>query len=739
MPEAPSRWRRPRHLAAAGVLLAAVALSAAASAQARLPVATVRNVPEVFFGTAVDDPYRDFEDVKSPAVANWMKAHSEHAHTLLRSISGRAALREKLERYEGAAAARVTDITRLPGDVYVYQRRGAKDEQFKLVMRQGLQGRETLIFDPELLKKKTGRAHAIDYAEPSPDGRLVALGVSAAGSEEAVLRVLDTRSGRQIGREVDRALYGGVSWLPDSSGFFFHRMQALRKGMPATEKYQRSLTVFMKPGGSESNIRTIVRAGQDLGMGAAETAFVDVQPDGRALLLVSDGVSNELKVWHSTAAAVLAGKADWQLLAGTEDRVTALVLQGDRYYALTHQGAPRFKVVGGRLGEGSVATAAVLVPESERVLTGLAVASDALYVAAREGNIKLLLKRAHRDDATVAEVPLPVLGAFNLDGSSGRADLPGVLLDLNSWTRASQVYAVGADGRVSNTGLQPNGPYDAPGDVLATEVLVASTDGAMVPMSLVHKADVVLDGNNPTVLVGYASYGITEEPAFSISRLAWLEAGGVFAVANPRGSSVWGQQWHDGGKLATKPNSWRDFIACAEWLVAKRWTQPARLALWGRSAGGILVGMAMNERPDLFAALVPEVGALDMVRAETTPNGPPNIPEFGSRTTEPGFRALLAMSTYHQIKDGVKYPAVLLTHGVNDPRVEVWNSSKTAARLMAASSGGKPVLLRLGYDAGHGVGDTKSQRLDERADLFAFLLWQMGVAGYAPPAAINKP
>ncbi len=718
--------------------LACLAFTAQASAQAHtpatLPTAAVRNVPESFFGTRVDDPYRDFENIKTPAVAAWMKAHSDHAHTLLRNISGRAALREKLSRYDGAAAARVVDVTRLPGDLYVYQRRGANDDQFKLVMRQGLQGKETLIFDPELLKKRTGKPHSIDYATPSPDGRLVALGVSAGGSEEAVLRVLDTRSGRQVGREVDRALLGGVSWLPDSSGFFFHRLQPMSKGMPATEKYQRSLTVFMKPGGNEAsardNIRTIVRAGQDLRIGPVETAFVEVQPDGRALLVASDGVSNELKVWHSTAAAVLAGKADWQPLAGSEDQVTAVALKGDRYYALTHRGAPRFKVVSGRLGHGTVASAAVLLPESERVLTGLAVASDALYVAVREGNIKQLLKRAHRDDAAFEEVSLPVLGAFNLDSSSGRANLPGVLLVVNSWTRARQIYQVGSDGRVANTGLQANGPYDAPGDVLATEVLVKSHDGVMVPMSIIHKAGVVLDGSNPTLLYGYASYGNTEEPAFSISRLAWLEAGGVFAVANPRGSSVFGQQWHEGGKQATKPNSWRDFIACAEWLVAEQWTQPARLAIWGGSAGGILVGMAMMERPELFAAVVTEVGALDMVRAETTPNGPPNIPEFGSRSTEPGFRALLAMSTYHQVKDGVKYPAVLFTHGINDPRVEVWNSTKTAARLMAASSSGKPVLMRLGYDSGHGIGDTKSQQLDERADLFAFLLWQMGMPGF---------
>ncbi len=214
-----------------------------------------------------------------------------------------------------------------------------------------------------------------------------------------------------------------------------------------------------------------------------------------------------------------------------------------------------------------------------------------------------------------------------------------------------------------------------------------------------------------------------------------MDAGGVFAVANPRGSGVFGRAWHEAGRQATKPNTWKDFIACAEWLVKAGWTRPGRIAIWGGSAGGILVGRAMTERPDLFGAVVASIGGRDMVRAELTPNGVPNIPEFGTRTHEAGFRALLAMSTYHQIRDGVAYPAVLLTHGVNDPRVEVWHSTKTAARLLAASLSGKPVLLRLDYEAGHGVGSTKRQTFDEVADVFAFALWQLGMPAYQPKAA----
>lgn len=718
---------------------------ALAQAAAALPVAPRADVPETFFGTVVHDPYRALEEVKQPQVQAWMRAHSDHAHATLRSIGGRDALRARLEALDASAPVRVASVQRLHGELYVYLRRAADEDQFKVYRRRGLDGAETLVYDPEVLARATGRPHAINWFSPSPDGRWVAVGVSAAGSEDAALRFIDTATGRQVGPTIPRALFGAASWSPDSRELYFHRMQALPPGAPPTDKYQRSTAVVMRPGAGESGVRTLLQAGRDLDIPATEFAFVAVLPDGRALALVMDGVSPNFAAWHSTLAALRAGRPNWQPVVRKADGVVAAALHGDRVYALTYRDAPRYRLVSGPLRAFNLAQAEDVIPQSERVLTNLALARDGLYVEARDGNVKRLVKlavRAPGDTAPAAagsagglaaprDLPLPVDGAFSL-GFATTTDLPGVLIDLAGWTRARQIYLVQPDGTVRNTGLQPAGPYDAPADIEATEVMVRSHDGAMVPMSILHKRGIARDGSAPTLLYGYASYGFTEEPLFSASRLAWLEQGGVFAVANPRGSGVFGRQWHEAGRQATKPNTWRDFIACAEHLVREGWTRRERLGIWGGSAGGILVGMAMVERPELFAAVVSSVGALDMVRAEITPNGVPNIPEFGTRTTEAGFRALLAMSTYHQIRDGVAYPAVMLIHGVNDPRVEVWHSTKTAARLLAASTGGQPVLLRLDWDAGHGVGDTKTQVLDERADLFSFLLWRMGMPGWAP-------
>ena len=729
------RHLSPPSLAAAFLFaVIAAAFPAASSAQ---PVAAVRNVTDRHHGISVDDPYRYFENKTDPEVLKWMKAHNERARETLSKIPGRQALLDNIVRYDASVSDRVTHVKRVAGDIYFMERRGAKDNQFKLVMRQGLGGKERLLIDPQALENRTRKPHAINWFSPSPDGSLVAFGMSKQGSEAAVMSILNTRGGRTLGAPITRADFGGVDWSPDGKAVLFNRLQALGKGMAATQKYQHSQTYLLRIGSPPASARPVFgTAIKGLDIGPAEIPTVNLTHDGRwAIGTAYNGTQRELGVFIAPQRSVMAVKPQWKRVLGAADAVTSVAYFDNTLYMVSHKGASRSRVLALNLDTPNMQAAKEIIPESEQVVVNVVAAADALYIETRDGNIKRLYKRAYAATASLVEVVLPVQGSFELAGegvSPADPRLSGVTIDLQSWTRARQVYSVAADGSVQNTGLQPAGPYDAPADIVATEVKVASHDGAMVPLSIIHRKGVLLDGSNPTLLYGYAAYGITEEPFFSVGRLAWLDAGGVFAVANPRGSSVYGQDWYKAGFQSTKPNTWKDFIACAEYLIAQKYTQPARLGILGGSAGGILVGRAMTERPDLFAAVIPAVGALDAVRFETTPNGVPNIPEFGSVKTEAGFKALLAMSAYANIKPGTAYPAVLLTHGVNDPRVEVWQSTKTAARLMAATTSSKPVLMRLDFDAGHGIGNTKKQQFEERADMYAFLLWQMGAAGFQP-------
>jgi prolyl oligopeptidase len=312
---------------------------------------------------------------------------------------------------------------------------------------------------------------------------------------------------------------------------------------------------------------------------------------------------------------------------------------------------------------------------------------------------------------------------------------PGVLLKLDSWTSQGVSYRYNpSTDALEDLRLRPLGPDDRLEGYLAETVHVPSHDGVRVPLTIIRPQQLVRVGSTPFLMEGYGAYGITDSPFFFAEQRSWYEAGGAAATCHVRGGGYYGAPWHQAGQKSTKPNSWLDFIACAEHLVREGYTRPERLAVSGGSAGGILVGRAITERPDLFGVAVIAVGAMDAVRFETTPGGPPNVPEFGSVATEEGFRALLAMSPLHHVRSGTKYPAVLLTTGLNDPRVDPWLPGKMAAALQAASTSGRPVLLSVDEEEGHGL-STEEQFRQYLADMFAFI---MAETGMGPPSKASN-
>ena len=449
-----------------------------------------------------------------------------------------------------------------------------------------------------------------------------------------------------------------------------------------------------------------------------------------AIAQVYDGVQRELRLYSAPLAQAVKPDAPWVPICNVADKVTDWAVFGDHIYLRTHRDSPRSSIVRVDLAAPDMKRAETVVAAGTSVIEGVQAARDALYFVSREGAITQL-SRLPWGAKTAIPVRFPVEGAAAVLAS--RPDRDGVIAAVSAWTRAREIYAVAADGGVTNTGLQPLGPFDAPTDIVATEVTVKSHDGAMIPMSIVHRKDVKLDGSNPAVVYAYGSYGVTFNAGFNPTRLAFLEKGGIVAFANVRGSSAYGEEWYKAGYKSTKPNTWKDVIACGEYLVTQKYSAPSRLSIFGGSAGGIAVGRALTERPDLFSSVVIQVGMLDFVRLHVMPIGPVNVVEFGSAQKEDEFRGLLAMSSYHHVKDGVKYPAVLLQHGVNDARVNVGQSNKMAARLMSATASGKPILLDLEFQSGHGAGSTKQQTQREIANAYAFILWQAGHPEFRPP------
>jgi prolyl oligopeptidase len=447
--------------------------------------------------------------------------------------------------------------------------------------------------------------------------------------------------------------------------------------------------------------------------------------------VVHHGVQREHSLYRASLKDVLAGTARWTQVYDAGAKVHGVGFAGPWLYLRSANDAPRFKLL--RLPiEGSLSDARTVVEQSSRVLTGFVAARDGVYITRRDGVIEGLERVTHDRVPQFARIELPVEGTVGMAHADPEQD--GAIITLGGWTRRARHYAV--DGAaVRPLALVPAGRFDAPEGIEAREVKVASHDGVEVPASIIMAKGTRLDGRNPLILYGYGAYGIVEEPGFSPRLLAWLERGGILAIAHVRGGGVYGDAWHRAGWKTTKPNTWKDGIAIAEWLIANGYTSRERLSVSGGSAGGIFVGRAITERPDLFNAAVVSVGNVDQVRSETRANGAGNIPEYGTVTKEDEFRALLAMSPYANVKPGTPYPAVLLEHGVNDSRVDVWMALKFASRLAAATTSGNPILLRLDYDAGHGVGQTREQSQAQTADRWSFLLWRAGHPDFQPAGA----
>jgi len=715
----------------AAVLLGAVT-SAVAVAQTQPPAAPVKDVVDTHFGVEVHDPYRYMEDMKNPEVTAWMKAQADYTRGLLDRVPQRATLLSEVQKYGDAAVARTTG-TQVNNDHIYYYKRLASENIPKLYVRKGISGKERLLVDPEAIKAPEDKHYAIDWFAPSLDNKYVAYGLSLGGSEQSVLRVKEVATGNETGDEIDRTNFGPPGWTSDHR-LLYNRLQKMAPDAPPTDKYVNSRVYLHTLGRDPEKDVAILGPGVTpaVTIDPAALSFAGTVPGSRhAIGVVVNGVQREVAIYTATLASIGAGKPDWKKVVDPSDEVTDSSLIGDNLYVLTHKGASRFKVLKLDLNAPDLAKAAVVVPPSESVITGLAAAKDALYVRRMNGSTSDLLRIAHAAGAKPDAVKLP----FDADIAGLAADVrvPGVIYEASAWTRFGGFYFFDSrTGKVTDTGLQPQGPYDNPADLVATEVKVKSYDGTLVPLSIVHKKGLTLDGSNPTIVYGYGAYGISTTPYFRPTWLPWFQRGGIIAYPHVRGGGEYGEDWYKAGYKATKPNTWKDAIAAAEWLVANKYTSTPRLAIMGGSAGGIFVGRSITERPDLFGAAIDAVPVSDGMRMEFSENGVPNIPEFGSVKTEEGFKALYAMSSYHWVKDGTSYPAVLLTTGINDPRVDAWQAGKMAARLQAATSSGKPVLLRIDYDAGHGIGSTKKQAYEERADVITFLLWQFDVQGFQP-------
>jgi len=716
-------------MSAAFALLAA-ATNSAQSGQRVNPVApggtppglAAQAVEETHFGTRVIDRFR-FMEAMDPTTIAWMKAQGGYTRSVFDSIVPRAEYLRTLSAF-GASFGFVRSVQVTRNHTFYLQRKPGS-EVYDLVVRERGGRIHTLVDTKALISAAGGVPQAIDYFTASRDGKRVAVGVSAGGSEASALTVLDTATGATIAGPIDRAQWASPSWVDDGAALFLGRLQEPRPGAAPTDKYLNSSSWYW-----DLKRPPVPVAGAATGLGPIKDPVVfartRVVPNAsRAILFGFNGVQNEIEAWIAPLGEARSQRAQWRQIAKRDDAVTEVVANAKTIYLLTHHDAPTFKVLVLPL-EGAGIRAQTLVPaHPDRVIESIHAAADGLYVAGRRGLSGELLHV--RPDGSVIQVKLPFRGIISSVASD--ATLPGAVVGLEGWVNPTTYFRYDS---IKNTftdlGLI-SGPTLDPKKYSVTELSATAADGTPVPLSVIASSGPL--SPRPTLLDAYGAYGISNLPTFAPRIPTFADKGGVYAECHVRGGGELGEAWRLGGKDANKPNTWRDFIACAEALIAKGYTTREMLTIQGTSAGGITVGRAATERPDLFAGAIARVGDVNALRSEVMPSGPANIPEFGTVNDEQGFKNLLTMDAYQHVREDVRYPAFLLTTGLNDPRVEPWEPAKMAARLLE-SADHAPVLLRVEDAAGHGMGTTKSIRDAEDADIAAFVFWRAGVPDWQP-------
>jgi prolyl oligopeptidase len=700
--------------------------SMTALAQSHYPVPPTSDAVDEWFGKRYEDPYRPLENLQDPKVVAWFKAEAQLTDSTISRIPGRDALVAEWLAMDRRTPPRYRDF-QFEGGRLFYRKTLGGENIGKLYVREGWAGNERLLFDPTTYTKAAGAT--ISLFAPSFDGQYVALGLAVKGGEWSEIRVLKVADGQLLPDSIYPVSWG-VSWLPNSRAFFYSGSDVTDVKSQDIETNRQARLHKLGTPVSEDRDLLSTRSTPDLGIEAKEVpqAFSpETAPD--RLIGSLDTVQPEMRFLIASVSDVDRQQVQWKPLAQRADKlVRGTAITPEWLYSITSADAPHYKVVRSRLDSPDWSHAETVIPEAADSIDSMTQSKDYLLVAYTDGINGRLVRHA-LVTGTTTEVNLPLKGIVEAtcpDVHSNRC-----LVVVSSWLQPPVVYELDtASGEVGKSVFTTDAHYPELADLVVEEVEVPSYDGTMIPLSIIHRKDIKLDGSSPCILEGYGAYGISWNPVFS-PRYSVANRGVVVAYAHVRGGSEKGEAWYRAGYKTTKPNTWKDFIATAEYLIAKGYTSPGRLTGRGTSAGGILISRAVTERPDLFAAAVVNVGIANVMRAEFSPNGPVNTPEFGTVQDPTEVKALYEMDGLQHVMPGIRYPAILGVGGWNDPRVAPWETGKFVAAVQQASTSGRPALMLVNYDDGHFT-EEKSVTYRNFANQFAFALWQAGLIDYQP-------
>jgi prolyl oligopeptidase len=684
------------------------------------PRARVVNVMDDYHGHQIQDPYRWLEDAQAADTRQFVAEQNAHTLSVLGSIPGRGELRGRIERL--LTIGRVAS-PRTGGGRYFYERRDGRQNQAVVYVRDGREGKDRALIDVNALAPDG--TIALDWWYPCHQGRYVAFGTSANGSELSTLQVIDAASGELLAERIERTRAASLAWLPDSSGFYYTRYPRPGEVPPGEEMYNRRVFFHQLARGANAdgmNDPLVFPAGGE-SIDPQHWPNVVISNCGRWLLVeVSEGwTKTELYLKDLSLAA-----SSFRRLTSGKDFLYQCDLLDGQVYITSNEGAPRFRVFKTACAGPERANWKEIIPEGDGVIDGrAAIISGRLFVHYIT-NASSRLKLFDLEGAPVAEAPMPALGSiFDL---GGRWDSESGYFGFVSYAVPPTIYEVRPGGETREWARVESGIDPARYQV--EQLWFQSRDGTQVPMFVVSRRDLARNGRNPTLLSGYGGFNVGRTPFFNRNTmLLLLEQGGVYADAQLRGGNEFGEVWHRAGMLDKKQNVFDDFIAAAEHLIARKYTDAEHLAIQGGSNGGLLMGAALTQRPELFRAVVCQVPLLDMLRYQGFQIAKLWIPEYGASDDPRQFEYLRAYSPYHRVKTGTQYPAVLFMTAESDTRVDPMHAVKMAALLQAEAANGvdRPILLRVDTKAGHGAGKPIAKLVDDAMDVWSFLFWQLGV------------
>jgi prolyl oligopeptidase len=690
--------------------------------EADAPPTRVSNVTDSYHGVAVVDPYRWLEDGSDKAVHEWSLAQDARTRAYLDALPQRKLIFRQLMRQVSATSSSFYGLYPVGNRIFAYFNQPPHQQPMIAVMGIDAQpSKARVVVDPNVINPKG--TTAIDWFAPSPDGALVAVSLSEKGSEAGSLHLFEVATGKQVGEVIARVQYptggGSLAWRADSKGFWYTRYPGEER--PAEEQRFFQQVYFHRIG--DDPVRDAYVLGKGLPR-VAEISFDDQFHPGVVMATVANGDGGQFEHF-----LIAADNRVTQVTRFDDQIVSATIGPDDAIYLISQKDAPRGKLLKLRLDDPTLQHARLLVAQSDAVMQphsefggeSIVVTANRLYLRELVGGPSRVAIYDH-DGHPKSKLPLPEVAA--VDEAVPLAD-GSLLYSVATYLRPTYFARYDeASGKVSETALVQTSPVSF-ADTEVVREFAKSKDGTAIPLNIVRRKGTRLDSSNPVLLNGYGGYGVSLTPKFLGPRTRlWLDGGGVFVIANLRGGGEFGEAWHQAGALTRKQNVFDDFIAAAQYLIANHYTAPSRLAILGGSNGGLLMGAALTQQPELFRAVVSLVGIYDMLRVELDPNGAFNITEFGSVKDPQQFKAMYAYSPYHHVTDGTHYPAVFMATGETDGRVNPAHSRKMIARLQAATTGG-PVYLSINSNAGHGIGSALSIRVNQDADWFSFLFDQL--------------